>query len=155
MTGITITDAGEGYTSAPTITIADTGTGTGATATATLGGLTAALAGATMVYTAGAFVLTLSGADNIGFMETHSQAVGTDISGLLAMRQDSAGVAYLPGHDTEAVVDAVGEMVRLASGATPVALMRDAKHATGPQRHRHRRSAVSLCAGGRLRLRPT
>ena len=98
---------------------------TGATATATLGGLTAALAGATMVYTAGAFVLTLSGADNIGFMESHSQAVGTDISGLLAMRQDSAGVAYLTGHDTEAVVDAVGEMVRLASGATPVALMRD------------------------------
>jgi len=36
VTGISITNPGEGYTAPPTITITDTGTGTGATATATI-----------------------------------------------------------------------------------------------------------------------
>ena len=136
VTGVTVTDAGEGYTSAPTVTITDTGAGTGATATAVLGGITSALSGATFTYsTAGAFLLTLAGADDIGYMATHSQGTGTDVSGLLGMRLDSTGVDYKAGHDAEAVVDAVGEMTLLASGATPVALMRDAKHAAVAQRH--------------------
>ena len=133
VTGVTVTDAGEGYTSAPTVTITDTGAGTGATATAVLGGITSALSGATFTYsTAGAFLLTLAGADDIGYMATHSQGTGTDVSGLLGMRLDSTGVDYKAGHDAEAVVDAVGEMTLLASGATPVALMRDV---STPQLH--------------------
>lgn len=38
ITGITITDPGSGYDSAPTVTISDSGSGNGATATASLGG---------------------------------------------------------------------------------------------------------------------
>ena len=126
VTAVTVTAGGGGYTSVPTVTIADTGGGTGATADATLGAVTAittALTGATVSYDAGSFVLTLAGADDVGYFGTHSQGTGEDISGLLGLRQDSEGVTYLVGHDQESLQEAVAEMVMLAQGATPVLLM--------------------------------
>ena len=93
VTSVTVTAGGSGYTSVPAVTIVSTGVGTGATATATLGAVTAittALTGATVAYDAGSFVLTLAGADDVGYFGTDSLGTGTDISGLLGFRSDSA-----------------------------------------------------------------
>ena len=122
VTAVTITDPGIGYTSAPTVTITDTGAGTGATATAVLGPITDALDGATFVYDSDAFLLTLTGAADIGFFATHSDGTGTDVSGLLGLTLET-GADYKQGHDAEDVVDAIGEMVSVAQGGAPVALM--------------------------------
>ena len=122
VTAVTITDPGIGYTSAPTVTITDTGTGTGATATAVLGPITDALDGATFVYDSDAFLLTLTGAADIGFFATHSDGTGTDVSGLLGLTLET-DADYKQGHDAEDVVDAIGEMVSVAQGGAPVALM--------------------------------
>ena len=90
VTGVTVTDAGEGYTSAPTVTITDTGAGTGATATAVLGGITSALSGATFTYGAGAFTLTLAGADDIGL---HGDALPRHRHGYIGAAWHATGIA--------------------------------------------------------------
>ena len=120
VTAITITDAGSGYTSAPTVTI--TGAGTGATATANLGAIAAQLSGATVTYTNSRFLLGLSGADAVGFFAPHSLGSGTDVSGLLGMTA-AAGAVSAQGHDAETLTDSIGEMIDLAVGGAPVALM--------------------------------
>ena len=95
-----------------------------AIATALESAIAGNVSGTTVVYgTDGRLLLTLTSAQDLGYLETHSGGTGTDISGLLAMRADSPGVDYKPGHDAESLVDGVGEMLRLASGTTPVALM--------------------------------
>ena len=119
VTTVTVTAPGTGYSSAPTVTFTGGG-GTGAAATALLSDI--ALQGATFAYTGNVFVLTLAGAENVGFFRAHSAGTGTDISGLLGMTAAADGVNR-PGHDAESVTDAIGEMVGLASGSTPVALM--------------------------------
>ena len=78
--------------------------------------------GATFTYNAGAFLLTLTGAQDIGYFGPHSVGTGTDISTLLGMTQ-AAGATLLLGHDEEEVVDAIGEMVCTAQAGAPVALM--------------------------------
>ena len=78
--------------------------------------------GATMVYDTDAFLLTLTGADDIGYFGPHSAGTGVDISGLLGMTL-AAGASYRVGHDQESVTDGVTEMVALATGGAPVALM--------------------------------
>lgn len=80
-------------------------------------------AGATVVYEDGAFLLTMPGAQDVGYVSAHSEGAGTDISALLAMRQDSTGVVYLQGHDAESLASALSEMIALAPGTAPVALM--------------------------------
>ena len=47
---------------------------------------------------------------------------GTDISSFLGLTA-ATGADYKQGHDAESVSDAVGEMVDLAVGGAPVALM--------------------------------
>ena len=116
---INVTDGGSGYTSTPTVAITGGG-GTGATATANLGGLTAALAGVTVTYAAGAFLVTISGADDIGFFEAHSAGIGTDVSVPLGLSADTDGARYIRGHDAESLGEALTEMLALAVGSTPV-----------------------------------
>ena len=74
--------------------------------------VSAALSGATFTYSIAGFLLTLTGANDIGVLS--APATGTDISALLAM--DAASANYRIGHDQEAVVDALGEMLALATG---------------------------------------
>ena len=122
VTGLVITDPGTGYTSAPTIAITDPGGGTGATADAVLGAVTSSLAGVTFEYHQDAFLMTLANAADVGFFE--ASPTGINISNLLGMTAGSGGL-YYPGHDAESIIDAVGEMVALATGGAPVALMVD------------------------------
>ena len=67
------------------------------------------------------FLLTLTSAANIG-ATFGSTGTGTDVSSLLGFGA-SSGANYRQGHDTEAVTDAIGEMVALAQGGAPVAIM--------------------------------
>ena len=84
--------------------------------------LGAPFVGATFVYDTDAFLLTLAQADDIGYFGPHSAGTGVDVSGLLGMTQ-AAGADYRAGHDAESVTDGVTEMVALATGGAPVALM--------------------------------
>lgn len=121
VTAIIITDPGSGYQSVPSVTITDTGSGSGATATATLGAPATILQGATFTYDTDAFLLTLSGAEDIG-ASFGTPSTGTDISARLGLGAMS-GVRYLQGHDAETFSQSISEMIMLASGSTPVALM--------------------------------
>ena len=118
ITDVTITDPGSGYTSVPTVVF--TG-GTGGAGTAVLGAITDSLAGATFTYDTNAFLLTLATAANIDatFGDPTS---GTDVSTSLGFGATSRAT-YRLGHDTESLIDAVGEMLDLALTSTPVALM--------------------------------
>ena len=82
----------------------------------------APFAGATFTYATNAFLLTITGAQDIGFFGPHSAGTGTNIATLLGMTR-AAGATYRQGHDEEEVVDAIGEMVCAAQGGAPVALM--------------------------------
>lgn len=119
VTAVAVTDPGQGYTSIPTVTIADTGSGTGATATAVLEAVDTRLRGATFTYDVNAFVLSLAGTADIG-STFGSPATGTDISTFLGFAR---GTTYLPGHDAETVVDAVGEMIDVSQGGAPVGIL--------------------------------
>ena len=121
VTAVTVSTPGRGYSSIPTVTITDSGSGTGATATAAISTGDLRLSGATFVYDTNSFLLTLTGADDIG-ATFGSTGTGTDISTLLGFGV-SSGANYQQGHDAEGVVDAIGEMIALATGTAPVALM--------------------------------
>ena len=121
VTAVTVSTPGRGYNTVPTVTITDSGAGTGATATAAISTGDLRLSGATFVYDTNAFLLTLTGADDIG-ATFGSTGTGTDISTLLGFGV-SSGANYQQGHDSEAVVDAIGEMIALATGTAPVALI--------------------------------
>ena len=122
VTAINVTDGGTGYTSPPTVTITDSGGGSGATATAVLGAADPVLTGATFGYANNVFTLQLAGTNDIGYFAPDSTGAGTDISTLLGMTA-AAGAESKQGHDAESVTDAVGEMIALATGGAPVALM--------------------------------
>jgi FtsP/CotA-like multicopper oxidase with cupredoxin domain len=92
VTGVTLTDAGSGYTAAPTVTISSVGAGAGATATAALtgavGGLTIVQAGigyndpVTVSITGGGG----TGAAATATLDTHGSIIGLDLT--------SAGSGY-------------------------------------------------------------
>ena len=77
--------------------------------------------GVLFVYDTDGFLMTLTGADDVGVFS--GSATGTDISALLAM--DEGPSTYRLGHNEESVVDAVGEMLALATGGMPLPLMVD------------------------------
>ena len=76
-----------------------------------------------VTYTDGRFLLTLSGADDIGG-SFGTAGTGTDISAGLGMAEASSPV-YHVGHDAETVQEAVTEMVGLLGQTAPVALLLD------------------------------
>ena len=126
VTGVNLTDPGEGYLVAPSVTISDSGAGTGALATSALqnAGATANLTGARFTYINGLFTLSVVQPVDIGgFLGTPSS--GTDISDLLGMGVNSTP-DYKQGHSQESITDAADEMIALAGeGGAPVALMLD------------------------------
>ena len=77
-------------------------------------------ASATVTHTNNVFVLTLTSEDAIGFAGKAS--TGTDISTALGWTS-AAGAESKTGHDAERVDSAAAEMIALAAGTAPVALM--------------------------------
>ena len=82
-------------------------------------------AGATFTYTNNVFVLSLAGSDEIagGALGDTAGTTDTDIAAALGMAADSDGRNYVRGANEESIADAVADMVDLAIGGEPVAVM--------------------------------
>ena len=79
-------------------------------------------AGATFTFTAGRFLLSLTGANELDPPYFGTAGTGTDISAALGMAM-SDSPRYRQGHDEEDVVNAANEMVALATTGSPVVIM--------------------------------
>lgn len=122
LTGVTIVNAGVGYTSPPTITFAhDSGTVPTVTAVLETVPLAPILDGCTFTFANAQFVLQLNGGEILNPPYFEATGSGTDISGLLGF-SSSQNPNYVQGADEETPSEALTTLLGLVSH-TPTYLM--------------------------------